>query len=250
MKFKSMKKVVAAVIAATMVMSSALMVCAADTGSSSSSVSGNDSSSVSGNDSATSSSSSSSSSSSDSSSDSSSSAPQEQVAQPTYEQEKSQSSNAAISVAGAEVRTSIGGVYAATSVRGTAVTTSAADVRSALGLKEGQKPVIIIYDVDPKKSVNAMASINTAADAMQADVVACLHIELGAKENGTWVTLSDGSVALKSGLPKNADKTLTYSAICVQPGGEIIVYDDMDDDPNTVTIPIKAGVNAYAIVAK
>lgn len=33
MKFKSLKKVTAAVIAAAMVMSSALMVCAADTGS-------------------------------------------------------------------------------------------------------------------------------------------------------------------------------------------------------------------------
>ena len=153
-------------------------------------------------------------------------------------------------MAGAEVRTSVGGVYAAESVRGTAVTTSEADVRSALGLKDGQKPVIIIYDVDEKKSVNAMASLNAAADAMQADVVACLHIELGAKEHGTWVALSDGSIALKAGLPKDADKSLTYSVICVQPGGEIIVYDDMDSDPNTITIPVKAGANAYAIVAK
>ena len=172
------------------------------------------------------------------------------MAPPTYEEQKSQSSNAAIRVAGSEVRTSIGGVYAAESVRGTAVTTSAADVRTSLGLKDGQKPVIIIYDVDEKKSVNAMASINTAADAMQADVVACLHIELGAKEHGSWVALSDGSIALKAGRPKNADKSLTYSVLCVQPGGEITVYEDMDNDPNTVTTPVKAGVNAYAIVAK
>lgn len=65
-----------------------------------------------------------------------------------------------------------------------------------------------------------------------------------------WVALSDGSIALKAGLPKNADKSLTYSVLCVQPGGEITVYEDMDNDPNTVTTPVKAGVNAYAIVAK
>jgi len=175
---------------------------------------------------------------------------QERSVQPTYEQKMFKSSNAVISVAGSEVRTSIDGVYAATSVRGTAVTTSLADVRSALGLKEGQNPVIIIYDIDPKKSVNAMTSINIASDAMQANVVACLHIELGAKQNGEWVEVSDGSVALKSGLPQNADKTLTYSVLCVQTGGEVTVYDDLDNDPNTVTIPVKTGVNAYAIIAK
>lgn len=43
---------------------------------------------------------------------------------------------------------------------------------------------------------------------------------------------------------------MTYSVLCVQPGGEITVYEDMDNDPNTVTTPVKAGVNAYAIVAK
>ncbi|MDE7284345.1 MAG: hypothetical protein K2N85_12305, partial [Lachnospiraceae bacterium] len=172
------------------------------------------------------------------------------TSEPTYVEKMTKSANASISVAGINVKTSVSGVYAAETVRGVVVETPSADVKASLGLSEGQKPIIFIYDVDSKKSVNAMASINAAAEALGTDVVACLQIELGAKENGKWVELSDGNVALKAGLPKSADTSLIYSVICVQEGGVITVLEDLDTDPNTITFAVNAGLGAYAIVAK
>lgn len=169
---------------------------------------------------------------------------------PTFEQRMTKFENALVSVAGTEIKTSVGGVYGATGVLGTAVSTSEADVRTALGLTQEQTPAIIIYDVDPNKSVNAMASIHAAADAMGADITACLYIELGAREDGKWVTLSDGNIAFVAGLPRSADTSLTYSVLCVQEGGVITVLEDLDTDPDTVTFAVNAGLGAYAIVAK
>lgn len=222
MKLGRIKKIMTAALAAAMLMSSALMAYAEGE----SSVSGN---SISSN---------------------SSSSGSVAYEPPTYAEIFSKSANATISVAGKNVKTSVSGLYDVKNVNGAAVTTPAADVKEALGLTDKQKPTILVYDVDAKKSVKAMESINAAADALGTDVVACLQIELGAKENGKWVTLTDGSVALVAGLPKKADTSLTYSVICVQEGGVITILEDLDTDPNTVTFAVNAGLGAYAIVAK
>lgn len=214
------KKFLAATLAATMVMSSAMMVCAYDY--------------------------------SGSGSGSGSSPENTSNSSTSYSSEAAtvQSANAAITVAGISVKTSVGGAYAAKSVQGTAVVTPLAEVKASLGLTGSQKPAITIYDTDPKKSPAALASINAAADALGAEVLTSLNINLGAKENGKWVTLSNGSIALTAGLPKNADATKTYSAICVQPGGAVTILEDQDTNPLTVTFEVKAGIGTYAIVAK
>lgn len=213
------KKILAAILAATMVISSAVTVCARGYYDSSSSGAPT----------------------SDASTSDASSA---------LEPGTIQSSNAAIKVAGVAVRTSIGGVYAANSVQGTAITTSLNSVKANLGLTGTQKPAITIYDTDPKKSPAALASINAAAEALGGTVLTSLNIDLGAKENGKWVTLSNGSVALAAGLPKGADTTKTYCAILVQPGGIVTILEDQDTNPNTVTFEVKAGIGTYAIVAQ
>lgn len=215
-----LKKVLAATLAAAMVMSSAMTVCASGYYSSSSS------------------------SAPTSGSSSSTSTPV------SSEPSTVQSSNAEVKVAGVAVKTSIGGAYAAKSVQGVAVTTSLDTVKANLGLTGTQKPAITIYDTDPKKSPAALASINAAAEALGGEVLTSLNINLGAKENGKWVTLSNGSVALATGLPKGADTTKTYCAILVQPGGVVTILEDQDTNPNTVTFEIKAGIGTYAIVAQ
>lgn len=158
--------------------------------------------------------------------------------------------DAPVTVAGMSVKTSVAGAYAARSVQGIAVVTSLSTVKANLGLTGSQQPAITIYDTDSKKSSKALASINAAADALGAKVVTSLNIDLGAKENGQWVTLSNGSVALTAGLPKDADTTKAYSAILVQPGGIITVFEDQDTNPKTVTFEVKAGIGTYAIAAK
>jgi hypothetical protein len=173
----------------------------------------------------------------------------EQVVQ-TYADQMSEEANAVISVGGSPVVTSIGGVYAALSVQGTAITTDLNTVKSNLGLAYNQKPVIIIYDTDATKSTKAMDSINAAVEAMGGTFVTALDVNLGARTNGKWVELSDGSVAMKAGLPKKADTSKTYSVVCVQTGGVVTILEDKDTDPNTVTFDIQAGLGTYAIVAE
>ncbi|MDE6219543.1 MAG: hypothetical protein K2G51_03760 [Lachnospiraceae bacterium] len=168
----------------------------------------------------------------------------------TTEPEDVQAANAPVAVAGVTVRTSIAGAYAAKSVQGTAVITPLAEVKASLGLTGSQQPAITIYDTDPGKSPKALACVNAAADALGAEVLTSLNIDLGAKEDGKWVTLSDGSVALSTGLPKDADPTKVYSAICVQPGGVVTILEDQDTNPLTVTFEVMAGIGTYAIVAK
>ena len=209
-----MKKVLAVTLASAMVMASALTVCAkTDTAAGGSGA-------------------------------------QETQATQTYAEKHSLKANATILVGGVAVKTSVEGVYAANTVQGIAVKTALADVKASLGLTGTQKPVVIIYDTDAKKSDKAMASVNAAAEALGADVVSCLNIDLGAKENGKWVTLKDGSIAMAAGLPKGADTGKTYSIICVQPGGVTTILEDQDTNPKTVTFEVKAGLGTYAIVAK
>lgn len=223
MRSRSVKKVLAATLAATMVMASAMSVCASGSSDNKGSTT----------------------------STSSTTSTQETATPATYAEKKSQTANAAIKVGGVEVKTSVAGVYAAESVQGCAVTTPAADLAAALGLADGQKAAIIIYDTDQKKSSAAMVSVNAALEAYGfEEPTAILNIDLGAKQNGKWVTLTDGSVALKTGLPKGADTTKTYSIICVQPGGTVTILEDQDADPKTVTFAVKAGLGTYALVTK
>ena len=203
-----MKKVLAATLAATMVMASAVTASAATT-----TVSGG------------------------------SGETQETQAVQTFAEQNSKAAGAVIKVGGVEMKTSLEGVYAAKSVQGIAVKTAFADVKAALGLTGTQKPVVIIYDTDAKKSSAAMVSVNAAAEALGAKVVSSLNIDLGAKEKGKWVTLKDGSVAVAAGLPKDADTSLTYSVVCVQPGGETTILEDQDTNANTVTFWI---VNTFS----
>ena len=162
-------------------------------------------------------------------------------------------SNATVQVGGTDVQTSVAGAYAAESIQGAAVTAALEDVKVALGLEEGQKPAIVIYDTDAKTSPNAMACVDAAISAMSADaeMVSSLYIDLGAKDkDGTWVELPDGKVALKAGLPKDADTTKKYSVICVQEGGVVTILEDKDSNPDTVTFDVQSGIATYAIVAE
>lgn len=204
------KKILAASLAATMVMASALTVCATTTSGGSGS----------------------------SSSESTTVAPEEVKA-----------ANVAIEVAGSDVKTTIAGGYAAKEVEGVAVTTPLAEVKANLGLKAGQTPYVIVYDTDAKKSHLAMDCVNAAAESIGASYVAAINVDLGAKENGKFISLTDGSIAMVVGIP-SVDETKTYSMVCVQPGGIVTILEDKDADPKTVTFEVKAGLGTYAIVAK
>lgn len=206
-----MKKVLAATLAATMVMASALTVSATTV----SSGAGEDS------------------------------------APKTYDEQNSKGAGTQVKVGGVTVVTTVSGVYAAKSLQGTAIKTPIADVKANLGLTGSQKPIVTIYDTDAKKSSLALASVDAAVEALGGgDVVSCINVDLFAKEKGKVVTLSNGSIAMAAGLPKGADTSKTYVVVCVQPGGTTTVLEDQDTNPKTVTFAVQAGLGTYALVAR
>ena len=152
-------------------------------------------------------------------------------------------------VAGDVNATSITGDYSAESVRGVAVTTSVEDVKKALGLVHGQRASVVIYDADVKASPEAIACLETAEQNAGATEVASLYFELGAKQDGKWLTnLTDGTVTVKVGLPKTADRTKTYSVIRIEENGVITMLNDLDTSDKTVTFEATTGVGVYGIV--
>ncbi|MDE7183353.1 MAG: hypothetical protein K2O40_02530 [Lachnospiraceae bacterium] len=157
--------------------------------------------------------------------------------------------NAHVLVAGDDNVTSITGDYSAESVRGVVVTTPVEDVKKALGLVHGQRASVVIYDAEMKASPEAIACLEAAEESAGATEVASLYFELGAKEDGKWLTnITDGTVTVKVGLPKNADKTKTYSVIRVEQNGVVTVLNDLDTSDKTVTFEAVTGVGVYGIV--
>lgn len=157
---------------------------------------------------------------------------------------------AMVTVGGKTVQNTIQNVDFAESVQGTVVATPKDTVKANLGLKAGQEPKLLIYDMDAKKSPAAMACLEAGAQSVNGKIVAALDIDLSAVEKGKKVTLSDGSVAMAMGLPKEADTTKTYVMVCVQPGGKTTILEDQDTNPKTITFAVQAGLGAYALVAK
>lgn len=240
MKLKSFKRALTAALAATMLMTSALTAAAAGTASSggAGTAASGGSDSGSNNDAAES-----------SDSESSASAVAESLATSSAGAVVS-NAGAAVNVAGTSVKTTIAGAVIVKSVQGVAVVTPLESVKASLGLKGNETPYIIVFDTNAKKSPLAMECVNAAVTAMGGQYVTAINVELGAKSNGKFVSLSNGNAAMMLGLPKNADTSKTYSVVCVQPKGVVTILEDQDTNPATVTFEIKAGLGTYALVAK
>ena len=159
-------------------------------------------------------------------------------------------SNTEVLVAGDTNLTCVAGDYSSRIVRGAAVLTPYEDVKAALGLNADQRPSIVVYDAEDKSSPEAFASLNTAVEELGGETVGALYIELGGKENGKWITTSDGTVTVKAGLPKTADKSKSYSIVRVEKDGVTTVLEDLDNSDKTVTFEAVSGVATYGIVAK
>ncbi len=152
-------------------------------------------------------------------------------------------------VAGA--KSTVQGVYIATSVNGTAITSGLAGIASGYGLAAGEVPFARFSNMDAKKSVLAKAVIDNAAAALGAEVGPCINIEIGKKAGGKFSLLSqDGeNITIKVGIPKSFEQSgKTFAMLCVRPGGAVTVLQDTDSDPTTITFDTTGGQGAYAIV--
>lgn len=236
-----MKKILAAVLAATMVLANGLTVFAAGSGSAApaqSSDSAKSSSEKSG--------SSEESGSSEGSGNSEESSSSTEAVISTI-----QTAGATISVAGTNVKTAVAGSYAAKSVQGVAFTGSLQAVKAELGLNGNQTPYVMVFDTSAKKSPKAMDCVNAAVSAMgDGKVVTALNVDLGIKEKGKFVRLEKGTVGMMVGLPKGVNTSKPVSVVCVRPGGKVTILKDTDSNPNTVTFEVYAGLGTYAIVTQ
>ncbi len=151
----------------------------------------------------------------------------------------------------AGVKSSLAGVYLATGVNGTAITTPLTTIADSYALAAGERPYVRVYNFDGKKSTAAQVVIDSAAAALGASVGPVINFELGKISGGQFSLLpaEGAAVHVKLGIPKSfaqADKT--FAIICVRPGGAVTVLEDIDTDPNTITFATTAGQAAYAIV--
>lgn len=151
----------------------------------------------------------------------------------------------------AGVTSTVQGVYIATSVNGTAITSSLAGIASSYGLAAGEVPFARFSNMDVKKSNLAKAVIDNAAAAIGATVGPCINIEIGKKAGGKFSLLSqDGeNITIMIGIPKSfAQDGKTFAMVCVRPGGAVSILQDTDTNPNTITFDTKGGQGAYAII--
>jgi len=145
----------------------------------------------------------------------------------------------------------VAGVYLATSVKGTAVTTGTSAIAEGYGLTGSEKPYSKFSNLDPKKSPLAKAAIDAAAASQGATVGPMVNIELGKMSAGKYSLLSaDGpAIRIALGIPGNFAKAgTTYAVVCVRAGGAVSILPDVDDNANTITFDTTGGAGAYAII--
>jgi len=148
-------------------------------------------------------------------------------------------------------KTTVTGVYLATGVNGSIVTTNTASIAEGYGLTGSEKPYAKFSNLDAKKSPLAKAAIDLAASSQGAVVGPMLNIELGKMSGGKYSLLpSDGSaIRISLGIPKSfAQAGKTYAIVCVRAGGAVSILQDVDTNPDTVTFDTTGGAGAYAII--
>lgn len=151
----------------------------------------------------------------------------------------------------AGTKTTVSGVYLATSVSGSAITTSMAAIKDSYALTNNETPYAKFSNLDAKKSPLAKQAIDLAAASQGAVVGPMLNVELGKMTAGKYSLLpSDGAtIRLSFGVPKDfAQAGVTYAVVCVRAGGAVSILADLDSNPNTVTFDTTGGAGAYAII--
>lgn len=156
---------------------------------------------------------------------------------------------AAIRVGGREMWTSISGTYAARNIQGMAVVDTYLDVEASLGLRRGQIPYMTVSDIDERACPKETQHIRAVVEAMGGGTVeALLDISLDARKKGKFIRTPKGFARVAVGLPVQNGLSQRVYVICVRPDGEVIVMQDTDANPDTVTFNVQAGKAVYAIV--
>lgn len=161
--------------------------------------------------------------------------------------EAENNTNATVSGVGHSVAS---GTYAAKGVSGVAVTGSSANVSANLGLGNKEKAYVTTWDVTPKTAPKAYESLKIGADSIGATMGPVVQINVNKMSNGKLTSLEgqEGTVPTTIGIPTNFRGDATFAVVQVISGGQYKILQDQDSNPNTVTVNVKAGNAAYALV--
>ncbi len=154
---------------------------------------------------------------------------------------------------GTTLESTVGGVYAANSVNGIAVTTEYAAVASAAGLSAEQIAAgtnVRFYFCDSYNKA-AKEMLRGVAESSGKQVAAYLNADLYTISKAgavTSVRQTSDSVNLVFGIPNTfVGEGHAFSLILIKPNGETAVLNDLDNDPNTITVETQF-FGAYVLV--
>ena len=150
--------------------------------------------------------------------------------------------NTVIISGGTTISSTVSGVYAAKTVSGTALTTDKAEISSAAGLseqeiKDGTNVAFYICD---NYNIKSKEAINSAASSIGKKSAAYLTADMYTiSSNGTInkIKTTNAPLTLVIGVPESLrNSTHNFSAVFIDDAGATVTYDDIDTDPNTITI--------------
>ena len=152
-----------------------------------------------------------------------------------------------VSVAGANITSDVAGVYSVKTLAGVALRESAATIKSEAGLAANESVFVKAFDISAAKAPKAYDSANSVIAAIGGTLKGAVNIDLGKLTNGKgFTTLSGLSVPATFGV-KNVTPGKKLVVVHVLPGGATEVLEDLDENPNTVTVNV-TGFGAYFIV--
>lgn len=157
-----------------------------------------------------------------------------------------------VTIGGKAVKSTVGGIFTASAVNGTVVTTPAASVAAAAGLSQADIDAgtnVRFYVCD---SINkeAKAALKSVAEAAGKNVAAYINVDLYTitkKGVVTAIRNTTEPVTMVFGVPSRIAKVGNVSVMCIDTNGKAVVMEDKDTDPKTLTIDTNV-FGVYAIV--
>ena len=160
-------------------------------------------------------------------------------------------STSSVVVNGQRIVTTLRGAYMSQQFSGTVVMTGRDTIAANYSLTAGEQPYIRIYDINAQNSPMAMASINTASGAVGGTLIGAVNIEIGKLSGGRFVLLEQGGapITMVFSIPRSAVRRgYAYAMVCVRPGGAVEILPDQDTDPATITFTTSGGLGAYGMI--
>jgi len=151
---------------------------------------------------------------------------------------------------GSKITSTVSGTYAAESVPGIAFIAPSADIVSAFGI--AGKPYAVTSDFSGEASPAAYVSLKHGLLVSGAkELGPVINMNLAQLVGGRVSEIKDNGVTtpVTLAIPTSfVDGVSNYAVIRVRRGGIVDILPDLDLDPATVTVPVTPGTGVYAMI--